>query len=270
MIIQYRVNWRYFRGAISIFLLTLSIFTFFGVSSPNFVTHQLGSQTPRLVANLDVTNGIPYQIEIRSLFQEINLPQLLFSSIIQSTQPTSMITNLQSRFEQVSSLTAVTIGPLAYELYKLLRSSPERKEGGNNRDLIKTTITNTPGITLRGITRVANIAMGSTQYWVRILEQEKEIDSHSLGNSKHYFDLKQNWSSDAKLLYSLIQNKRILEILQCLNDNPSITTQKDLCTNLGIHKALLSYYIKILKNHNVIEHQVRDLSISPCFKDFFT
>ena len=174
---------------------------------------------------------------------------------------------MQSRFEEISSLTTMTLGPVAYKLYKLVHASQDWKVGGNKRELMKTTITNTPGITLRGITRAANIAMGSAQYWIRILEQENEIDSFSLGKSKHYFDLNQQWTREAKLLYSLIQNKRIFEILQCLNENPTITKQKDLCANLGIHKALVSYYVKILKNHNVIEYQMRDLSISTSYKD---
>ncbi|PWI46613.1 hypothetical protein CEE45_15975 [Candidatus Heimdallarchaeota archaeon B3_Heim] len=268
LIIRQRVNWRYCRGVIAILLLTLSIFTFFGISPTNIITQHRDSPATGLFPNIDITSGLYQQLEVREFLHDMNHPQMTVSPVIQSVKSRILIERLQGRFEQISSLTAMTLGPLAYELYKLVRSSQDWKEGGNNRELIMMTITNTPGITLRGITRAADIAMGSAQYWIQILEREDEIDSLVLGKSKHHFDLKQQWTTEAKLLYSLIQNKHILEILQCLNENPTITTQKDLCTNLGIHKALISYYIKILKNHKVIEHQMRDLSISTSYKDY--
>ncbi|MHA1995283.1 MAG: hypothetical protein ACW97Z_12135 [Candidatus Hodarchaeales archaeon] len=248
-------------------MLALSIVTLFGVSLTNFGTQPISSQSPGFLTNPHITSGFHTPININGLFHPVNHPQMTLSSAIQSTH---VMSNLQSRLEQMASFSAITLGPLAYNLYKLVHSMQEWKEDGNNCERIKATITNTPGITLRGITRTANIAMGSVQYWVKILEQENEIDSLPLGKSRHFFDLKQQWTAEAKLLYSLTQNKRILEILQCLNDNPSITTQKDICINLDIHRALLSYYIKILKNHNILEHKVKDLSISDAFKEFLS
>jgi len=110
--------------------------------------------------------------------------------------------------------------------------------------------------------------MGSTQYWVRILAQESEIDMVSLGKSNHYFTREQKFSSKEKLLFSLLQNKRISEILYVLKNHPNIRTQKDLCTELGYNKSLLSYYIKILKNYNIVESKVQGLLITKDFKTY--
>ena len=149
-----------------------------------------------------------------------------------------------------------------------LLQSKEQKEWAKNRVLVRMEISLNPGITLRGLSRTTGLAIGSTQYWVRILEQNNEIDILALGRSKHYFLHEQQLFSEEKLLYALTQNKRIREILQSLNENPEIQTQKDLCVKLGLNKSLLSYYVKILKNHHVIESEIRNLSITEDFQSY--
>ncbi len=215
---------------------------------------------------LGVSYGTQSLIDIGGLSHVGNSNQEAIVTIASSDQSTMMLESFLNSFDFLTELSGVLVGLLSYQLYKLLQYSKFKKDWGNNKSLVKTTITLNPGISLRGLARTSGLAMGSTQYWVRILAQEMEIDMVSLGKSNHYFTREKEFSTNEKLLYSLLQNKRISEILFVLINYPNIRTQKDLCTELGYNKSLLSYYIKILKNYNIVESKVQGLLITKDFK----
>jgi predicted transcriptional regulator len=194
-------------------------------------------------------------------------PTTIDISLSPNRYTSQLFTSFSVQFEQITSFALMALGTFTVQLYKLLQSKQE-KEWAKNHLLVRMEINLNPGISLRGLSRTTGLAIGSTQYWVRILEENNEIDILELGRSNHYFIREQQLSSEEKLLYALTQNNRIREILQSLNENPEIHTQKDLCTKLGYNKSLLSYYVKILKNHNVIESEIRNLSISEDFQSF--
>ncbi|PWI49371.1 hypothetical protein CEE45_02215 [Candidatus Heimdallarchaeota archaeon B3_Heim] len=228
-------------------------------SNPEFLVFSL---------KLGISYGTHPLIDVGSFSHMSNGAQHSIVVISRPDQSTLVLDSFLKSFDILSDISCVLLGTLSYQLYKLLYSSKTKKDWGNNKSLIRTTITLNPGISLRGLSRTSGLAMGSTQYWVRILAQENYIDMVSVGKSNHYFTREQDFSLNEKLYYSLIQNKRIYEILSLLNDNPSIRTQKALCTRLGYNKSLLSYYIKILKNYNIVESESQDLLIAKDFKSY--
>ncbi len=201
---------------------------------------------------------------------EVVIPDMVASSFFLNPDLSDPFCSLSTHVVDRIHLSAFFIPPVVYNLYKMIHSSQEWKETRDTREVISTTILNHPGVSLRGIIRLSNVAMGSVQYWLRILEQEGKIEMVKFGKSNHYFDTSQYWSEDARLLFSLLQNQNIAEILQCLHGSSTMVFQKDLCITLGIHKSLLSYYVKILRTHDVIEQNGRGLTISPRFKHLLT
>ncbi len=262
------MKWYYFISIITILLLTVSLFPQVDDNS------HFGDQSKQLNSNDFSLRGISpvYGTQTTVIFSEIlyssSTPELRISSIIQTSD--SELLNFDSFFNvsDFKEISLILLGSIIAGISKTGYSSKLQKEWAKNGDLIRQVISINPGISLRGISRSTGLAMGSTQYWVRLLEQYNEVDFVRLGKSKHYFDCHQKLSNDAKLLYSLIQNSRIKNILILLVKNPEISTQKELCQYLGYNKSLLSYYIKILRNHSILEFQMKELSISNDFKPY--
>lgn len=264
-----KLKWHNITACIILILITISFFSIQGNNSAENPLQSMSAVSQGVSISMGISYGTQMCIDVGSvLATEINSEMLLTAVPIDS-QATLVITELFSRFDQISCFSIITLATLSFKLYKLLHSSKEQKEGSKNRCLIKTTITDNPGISLRGLSRSTGLAIGSTQYWLRILQQNNEVDTLLLGKSKHYFNCQQQMSLDEKLFFSLLQNKRIREILEILYDYPSIRTQKEICTRLGLNKSLLSYYVKILKKHSIINNDFNGLSISSDVKHFF-
>ena len=216
-----------------------------------------------------ISFGTQMYLDVSSIFTaEFNIGRLL--TIIQpESLSTSLLTHFNFWIDQISDIVLISITALIFMLYDLFHSSKDSKTWVKNRWLIKTTITQNPGISLRALSRSTGLAIGSTQYWLRILQESNEVDNLLFGKSKHFFDCDQDLTLDEKLVYSLLQNKRIREIIDVLNNYPTSITQTELCTRLGFNKSLLSYYVKILKKHNVLDPELNELSISSEVKQLF-
>jgi predicted transcriptional regulator len=217
--------------------------------------------------NIGISYGTRLLYTSKDILKGEVASQSLISVIPLNQYNSRLFTGLSFEFKHITDFALMALGSLTFQLYKSLQSKDE-KEWAKNRQLIRTEINFNPGISLRGLSRTTGLAIGSTQYWLRILEQNDEIDIFAFGKSKHFFIREQQISSEEKLLLALTQNKRIQEIIQSLHENPEIQTQKDLCNRLGYNKSLLSYYVKILKNHNVIDSELKNLSISEDFQSF--
>ncbi|MFX0050695.1 MAG: winged helix-turn-helix transcriptional regulator [Candidatus Hermodarchaeota archaeon] len=139
-----------------------------------------------------------------------------------------------------------------------------------NRILVKETIGNEPGISLREIQRKTGLAMGVIQYHLNQLEsKENQISSVKFGRCKHFFDNSSRYSSEEKLWLLLIRNEKIQSILTFMTENNDRCFQKDLVYNMGYSRALVSYYVKILKENGIIEiSNNRQLLISDVFIPF--
>ena len=121
-----------------------------------------------------------------------------------------------------------------------------------NRILIKGIIDLDPGITLREIKRETSLAMGVIQYHLNFLDG-KDIESLKLGRTKHFFSITSDFTHEEKTILSLQRNPTIKCILGLLNKQNGFITQKELVSETGKSRALISYYIKSLKAYGIIE-----------------
>ena len=254
-------------GFMFIVLMAVSFANFVGSNPLNPSFQQINTEEYSLQLNIGVSYGTRLLHTTRDIIQGEVSSHSLLSVIPLNKYNSQIFSGFYFEFEHITEFALMALGYLTIQLYKFLQSK-EQKEWAKNRVLIRSEISFNPGISLRGLSRTTGLALGSTQYWLRILEQSNEIDTLAFGRSKHFFIREQQLSSEEKLLYALTQNKRILEILQSLHRNPEIQTQKDLCTKLGINKSLLSYYVKILKNHQVIDSELKNIFISEDFQSF--
>lgn len=157
------------------------------------------------------------------------------------------------------------IGKVSLENLKYLETKKPISRN-KNRVIIKTAITENPGIRLREIQRSTNLAMGVIQYHIRSLESEEcEIESLRFGRSKHFFLSSAMFSIEQKLWFSLSRNQNIKNILEILVESDGHYSQKDLSLFTGNSKSLISYYIKVLRFNGVIEVENHQLRISEDF-----
>jgi predicted transcriptional regulator len=262
-----RNKWQHTLGFVFIALMAISFFNLVGSGPLNTSSQLINTDDGNFPLNVGISYGTRLLHTSRDIMKGEVASHSLISVIPLNIYNSRLFTGLSFDFNHITEFALMALGSLTIQLYKSLQSK-EQKEWAKNRLLIRTEISFNPGISLRGLSRTTGLAIGSTQYWLRILEQNNEIDIFSFGRSKHYFIREQQLSFEEKLLFALKQNKRILEILQSLHENPDIQTQKDLCTRLGYNKSLLSYYVKILKNHHVIDSELKHLSISEDFQSF--
>ncbi|MHA2244851.1 MAG: winged helix-turn-helix transcriptional regulator [Candidatus Hodarchaeales archaeon] len=133
-----------------------------------------------------------------------------------------------------------------------------------NRQIIKMTVVHNPGISLREIQRTTGLAMGVVQYHLRYLETE-EIESFRHGRCKHFFDSDSSFSYKEKLWLSILRNPNIKSILTFLASNKNECFQKDLIDSTGNSRALISYYIKNLKQNGIIKGNCNQLLVTEEF-----
>jgi DNA-binding MarR family transcriptional regulator len=142
------------------------------------------------------------------------------------------------------------------------------KEKSKNKYQINETIENNPGITLREIQRATGLAMGVVQYHIHNLEKEdNQVESYKLGKSKHFFNIQNIQKSHIEMLWlSINRNTKVKNILLFLDSaNQKEFRQKDIVIHTGFSKALVSYYIKNLKQQGIIEIDDNFIQISNLF-----
>ncbi len=136
-----------------------------------------------------------------------------------------------------------------------------KKDLPQNRVLIQEIIGRNPGISLRELQRKSGLGMGGIQYHIYQLES-KIVESFKLGKCKHFFITSASLTSQEKIWYSLNRNDNIRNILKSLREAQNGCSQKDLTQYTGNSKSLISYYVKILKNYEIIEDTDRVLKLS--------
>ena len=136
-----------------------------------------------------------------------------------------------------------------------------------NRQILKMTVVHNPGISLREIQRATGLAMGVVQYHLQYLETE-EIVSFRHGRCKHFFDSHSSFSYNEKLWLSILRNPNIKSILTFLASYKNECFQKDLIDSTGNSRALISYYIKNLKQNGIIKVNCNQLLITEEFIPF--
>ena len=262
-----KYKWDKFTKYLILISMIVSVFFIHGNNLVDSPLQSVSATSYSVSISIGVSYGTQMQIDFGSTFSSSQIPEMLITSVPVDNQLTQTITEIEARLNQISDLSILALTSISIKLYSLRHSSKEQKNWTNNRLLIKSTISDNPGISFRSLSRQTGLAIGSTQYWLRILKQDNEIDALFLGKSKHFFDCKQQLSLDEKILFSLLQNQKIRDIIELLHDYPSITSQKELCEKLGLNKSLLSYYMKILKKHRIINTDSDEISISDLVKN---
>ncbi|MFX1285888.1 MAG: winged helix-turn-helix transcriptional regulator [Promethearchaeota archaeon] len=154
----------------------------------------------------------------------------------------------------------LVIGIISSDMQKYQETKKESIRN-RNRYNIKRTINESPGIRLREIQRITNLAMGVIQYHIRYLESG-EIESFRLGKCKHFFVSDAKFSQEQKVWFSLNRNQNIRKILEFLETPTGQCSQKDLSQFTGNSKSLISYYVKILRFNGIIEVKNHQIQIS--------
>ena len=161
-------------------------------------------------------------------------------------------------------------GNLCIVLISTISSDKQRYQEGPKKDLpqnlvlIQDMIRKNPGISLRELQRKTGLGMGGIQYHIYKLESNI-VESFKLGKCKHFFIASARLTSQEKIWYSLNRNDNIRNILESLRETQNGCSQKDLTQYTGNSKSLISYYVKILKNHEIIEEHERVLKLSDEF-----
>ena len=138
-----------------------------------------------------------------------------------------------------------------------------------NRIVIKGTIRENPGITLREIQRKTDLAIGVIQYHLGRLET-REIEAFTLGKCKHFFLKISNFSLKEKMWFAVLRNKSVRTILQYLESNTNDNLQKDIVNFTRISKVMVSYYVKQLEQFGIIRRKHHQLSITEDYLDIIT
>lgn len=161
-------------------------------------------------------------------------------------------------------------GNLCIVLISTISSDKQRYQEGPKKDLpqnlvlIQDMIGKNPGISLRELQRKTGLGMGGIQYHIYKLESNI-VEPFKLGKCKHFFIASARLTSQEKIWYSLNRNDNIRNILESLRETQNGCSQKDLTQYTGNSKSLISYYVKILKNHEIIEDHERVLKLSDEF-----
>jgi hypothetical protein len=161
------------------------------------------------------------------------------------------------------NLCIIMIGTISLDKERYFRDM--KKEIPLNRIIIQEIISQNPGISLRKLQRMTGFGMGGIQYHIYQLESGM-IESFKFGRCKHFFISSACFTMQEKILYSLNRNHNIKDILESIQSAQNGCSQKDLSQHTGNSKSLISYYVKILKNHGIIEDTNRNLRMSDTYK----
>lgn len=162
--------------------------------------------------------------------------------------PDTYINNFEKlEMETLIKVPLVLFGKLTYDYHE-------------KKLMIREIINQNPGIGLREIQRTTGFSMGATQYHVRSLERE-EIESLKLGPRKHFFLCQSSFSEYEKKWLAITRNQNIRKILQNIGVGNHQYVQKDIVQCTGLSKAMVSYYVKYLRQVGIIDSKYPHLSI---------
>ena len=109
-----------------------------------------------------------------------------------------------------------------------------------------------PGAHLRDIKRNLDCGVGSLQYQLTQLEDDGVIHSIIKGNSKHFFTGDYTQDDSILLIFAHARNPVVHSIIcECL-DNP-LTTKAELSRVIGVDISVVSYYVNILLQEDILE-----------------
>jgi len=123
--------------------------------------------------------------------------------------------------------------------------SPDRVLANQSRAQLYNMVNSQPGVTFGTLARALNIAPGTAEYHLRILEREGYIRSRKCGKFIRYYPYEMKTSP-----YTPVQQK----ILNSLAIEPD-QSQTDLAEQVGVSKQVVNYNIKQLRDYGVVSEQ---------------
>lgn len=133
--------------------------------------------------------------------------------------------------------------PWLIPMYSKLK--PDAVLANSSRAQLYNMVINQPGVTFGTLARALNIAPGTAEYHLRILEREGFIRARKCGKFIRYYPYEMSTSP-----YTPVQQK----ILNSLAIEPE-QSQTDLADKVGVSKQVVNYNIKQLREFGVLEEQ---------------
>ena len=137
-----------------------------------------------------------------------------------------------------------------------------------NRSSINAYIKAKPGVYIGEIADNTGLNRGTLRHHLKILESENMIEAHFDHGKVRYFQ--SNSTYEEKQVISALQNKMTRKIILKILEE-ECNTNRDLVQATGISKGTITWYIKQLKELDLIEEnkvgRVVTYSINPAYQD---
>ena len=127
-----------------------------------------------------------------------------------------------------------------------------REPEDNTTDQIFRFIQENPSCHLRKIKKELDLAMGTVQYHLDKLEKAGRITSQRQGLHKYYFVIGA-FEENEKQLLEVLSNETAREILMFIIEQKKSPSQSEISKHIGISSASVSWQIKRLQDHKVID-----------------
>lgn len=127
-----------------------------------------------------------------------------------------------------------------------------------------------PGTCISEIANNMGLNRGTLRHHLKILESENLVETHSDRGKVRYFQNNSTYEEKEKLVISALQNDMNRKIISKILDE-ECNTNRDLALTTGISKGTITWYIKQLKELDLIEenHVGRSTlyNINPVYRD---
>lgn len=125
----------------------------------------------------------------------------------------------------------------------------------SKRDEIYELIRTAPGIHAHEIGERTKIGWGTTVYHLKMLENHSLVVSKKSGRYKRFY-VNTGEYTKVKDVYAALRNQTAKNVAEFIVNNPG-TSQKDLCTSLGIQPSLASWHVDKLEAVGLVK-RVKD------------
>lgn len=127
-----------------------------------------------------------------------------------------------------------------------------------------------PGTCISEIANNMGFNRGTLRHHLKILEAENLVETHSDHGKVRYFQNNSTYEDKEKLIISALQNEMTRKIVSKILDK-ECNTNRDLSRTTGISKGTVTWYIKQLKELDLIEENKVGRStvynINPDYRD---
>ncbi|MDY9927310.1 winged helix-turn-helix transcriptional regulator [Methanosarcina sp.] len=127
-----------------------------------------------------------------------------------------------------------------------------------------------PGTCISEIANYMDLNRGTLRYHLNILETENMVEAHSDRGKVRYFQNNSTYGEKEKLVISVLQNEMTRKIISKILEE-ECNTNRDLARTTGISKGTVTWYMKQLKDLDLIEENKMGrstiYSINPVYRD---